>query len=69
MQCFRFGVTSCLVTTAIGARGLNFPDVQHVVNYDVPASVRTRVVGVQEVGQGAWQRVVGVAGCSPLSAR
>ncbi|KXZ44651.1 hypothetical protein GPECTOR_64g145 [Gonium pectorale] len=52
MQCFRFGVTSVLVTTSLAARGLNFPDVAHVVNYDVPRSPSDYVHQVGRTGRG-----------------
>ncbi|GIL56420.1 hypothetical protein Vafri_11775 [Volvox africanus] len=52
MQCFRFGVTSVLVATALASRGLNFPDVEHVVNYDVPASASVYMHQVGRTGRG-----------------
>ncbi|GIL83906.1 hypothetical protein Vretimale_10909 [Volvox reticuliferus] len=52
MQCFRFGVTSVLVATALASRGLNFPDVAHVVNYDVPASASVYMHQVGRTGRG-----------------
>ncbi|GLI60076.1 hypothetical protein VaNZ11_002107 [Volvox africanus] len=52
MQCFRFGVTSVLVATALASRGLNFPDVEHVVNYDVPASASIYMHQVGRTGRG-----------------
>ncbi|EFJ40070.1 DEAD/DEAH box helicase, partial [Volvox carteri f. nagariensis] len=52
MQCFRFGVTSVLVATALASRGLNFPDVDLVVNYDVPASLSVYLHQVGRTGRG-----------------
>ncbi|GLC38998.1 hypothetical protein PLESTB_001772900 [Pleodorina starrii] len=52
LQCFRFGVTSVLVATALASRGLNFPDVAHVINYDVPESASVYMHQVGRTGRG-----------------
>ncbi|GAX72729.1 hypothetical protein CEUSTIGMA_g185.t1 [Chlamydomonas eustigma] len=36
MTCFKFGVTSILVCTNLAARGVDIPDVSHVINFDTP---------------------------------
>ncbi len=36
LTCFRYGVTSVMVCTGLAARGVDIPDVSHVVNFDVP---------------------------------
>ncbi|KAG2436643.1 hypothetical protein HXX76_006171 [Chlamydomonas incerta] len=52
LQCFRFGVTGVLVATGLASRGLNFPDVGHVINYDVPLSLSGYVHQVGRTGRG-----------------
>ncbi len=37
MTCFKFGVTSIMICTSLAARGIDIPDIAHVINYDVPA--------------------------------
>lgn len=40
INCFKYGVTPLLVATGLAARGLDFPDVGHVINFDMPHMVR-----------------------------
>lgn len=36
LDSFRSGATPILVATAVAARGLDIPNVKHVINYDLP---------------------------------
>jgi superfamily II DNA/RNA helicase len=36
VQLMRFGAARVLVATGLGSTGLDFPDVQHVVNMQLP---------------------------------
>ena len=40
---FKAGHTPIIVATAVAARGLDIPNVKHVVNYDMPADVEEYV--------------------------
>lgn len=39
LEAFRNGVFTVLVATDVAARGLDIPDVSHVINYDMPAKI------------------------------
>ena len=40
---FKTGLTPIIVATAVAARGLDIPNVKHVINYDMPADVEEYV--------------------------
>ncbi|KAM6892904.1 putative ATP-dependent RNA helicase DDX4 [Lycodopsis pacificus] len=48
---FRFGKCPVLVATSVAARGLDIPDVQHVVNYDLPNNVDEYVHRIGRTGR------------------
>lgn len=50
LKAFRTGATSILITTDRASRGLDIPNIEHVINYDVPGSVQ---VYVHRVGRTA----------------
>lgn len=58
LQCFKFGVTPVLVSCGLGSRGLDLPDVTHVINYDMPFDVNAYV---RRVGRARKGGVLGVA--------
>ena len=39
MEAFRAGRKDVLVATDVASKGLDFADVQHVINYDMPDDV------------------------------
>jgi len=40
IQGFKQGTKDVLVATDVASKGLDFPDIQHVINYDMPKSAR-----------------------------
>jgi ATP-dependent RNA helicase DDX3X len=48
---FRSGKTPILVATAVAARGLDIPNVKHVVNYDLPTDVQEYVHRIGRTGR------------------
>jgi superfamily II DNA/RNA helicase len=53
LQCFRFGVTRVLVACGVAARGLDLPDVTHVINYDPPEDEVEYAKRLARLGRGA----------------
>ena len=51
MRDFRTGRAPVLVATAVAARGLDIPKVQHVVNYDLPTSIDEYVHRIGRTGR------------------
>ncbi|KAJ2315490.1 ATP-dependent RNA helicase ded1 [Coemansia sp. RSA 2705] len=51
LEMFRSGRTPVLVATAVAARGLDIPNVSHVVNYDLPGEVDEYVHRVGRTGR------------------
>ena len=52
IDAFRDGKVDVLVATDVGSRGLDFPEVAHVINYDLPDSMKIMFTGVG--GQVGW---------------
>uniref|UniRef100_A0A3Q3WBC0 RNA helicase n=1 Tax=Mola mola TaxID=94237 RepID=A0A3Q3WBC0_MOLML len=48
---FRSGTCSVLVATSVAARGLDIPDVQHVVNFDLPTNIDEYVHRIGRTGR------------------
>jgi len=48
---FRSGVTPILVATAVAARGLDIPNVKHVINYDLPSDIEEYVHRIGRTGR------------------
>ena len=53
MQQFRNGEVKVLIATDVSARGIDIPDVEVVVNYDLPESPEQYVHRVRRTGRGA----------------
>ncbi|KAJ2820939.1 ATP-dependent RNA helicase ded1, partial [Coemansia erecta] len=51
LELFRTGRTPVLVATAVAARGLDIPNVSHVINYDLPNDVDEYVHRVGRTGR------------------
>ncbi len=52
LQQFRDGSKDVLVATDVAAKGLDFPSVQHVINFDMPESVENYVHRIGRTGRG-----------------
>lgn len=48
---FRSGKCPILVATSVAARGLDIPDVQHVINFDLPSNVDEYVHRIGRTGR------------------
>ncbi|KAJ3825719.1 putative DED1-ATP-dependent RNA helicase [Lentinula raphanica] len=51
LQTFRNGQTPIMVATAVAARGLDIPNVTHVVNYDLPSDIDDYVHRIGRTGR------------------
>ncbi|KAG9309890.1 putative DED1-ATP-dependent RNA helicase [Chiua virens] len=51
LQTFRTGRTPFLVATAVAARGLDIPNVTHVINYDLPSDIDDYVHRIGRTGR------------------
>jgi ATP-dependent RNA helicase DeaD len=51
MQTFKTGQTELLVATDVAARGLDIPQVSHVINYDLPSSAEVYVHRIGRTGR------------------
>jgi ATP-dependent RNA helicase DeaD len=51
MRRFRSGQADVLIATDVAARGLDIPDVSHVINYDVPESAEAYVHRIGRTGR------------------
>lgn len=63
MDMFRKGECRVLIATDVSARGIDVPDVTHVVNYDVPEKAENYVHRIGRTGRG-FNRGVAVTFCS-----
>ncbi len=52
MRAFRAGHKDVLVATDVAAKGLDFPNIQHVINYDMPKDIQTYVHRIGRTGRG-----------------
>uniref|UniRef100_A0A915MS04 RNA helicase n=1 Tax=Meloidogyne javanica TaxID=6303 RepID=A0A915MS04_MELJA len=51
LDSFRIGSTPILVATAVAARGLDIPNVKHVINYDLPNNIDEYVHRIGRTGR------------------
>lgn len=51
LQTFRQGRTPVMVATAVAARGLDIPNVTHVINYDLPSDIDDYVHRIGRTGR------------------
>lgn len=51
MTSFREGKKDVLVATDIASKGLDFPDIQHVINYDMPKEIENYVHRIGRTGR------------------
>jgi len=63
MEQFRSGDVKMLIATDVSARGIDIPDVDYVVNYDLPDKVENYVHRVGRTGRGI-KRGIAVSFCS-----
>lgn len=52
MRQFRAGSKDVLVATDVAAKGLDFPNIRHVINYDMPKDIQTYVHRIGRTGRG-----------------
>lgn len=52
VDAFSKGSTSIVVATDVAARGIDIPDITHVINYDVPSTYDTYVHRIGRTGRG-----------------
>ncbi|KAI7997233.1 DEAD-box ATP-dependent RNA helicase 35 [Camellia lanceoleosa] len=48
---FKTGKKDVLVATVVASKGLDFPDIQHVINYDMPAEIENYVHRIGQTGR------------------
>jgi len=51
MKAFKTGRADVIIATDVAAKGLDFPDVQHVINFDMPKEIETYVHRIGRTGR------------------
>ncbi|KAL2345681.1 hypothetical protein Fmac_006966 [Flemingia macrophylla] len=51
ISAFKAGKKDVLVATDVASKGLDFPDIQHVINYDMPAEIENYVHRIGRTGR------------------
>lgn len=51
IRLYKTGAKDVLVATDIAAKGLDFPDIQHVINFDMPAEIENYVHRIGRTGE------------------
>lgn len=54
---FRAGEKDVLVATDIASKGLDFPEIEHVINYDMPEDIENYIHRIGRTGRGNHQGV------------
>jgi len=65
MRKFRSGECRLLIATDLSARGIDIPDVTHVINYDIPEKPENYVHRIGRTGRG-FNKGLAVSFCAPL---
>ncbi len=63
MKAFRTGTCKILIATDLSARGIDIPDVTHVINYDLPEKPENYVHRIGRTGRG-FNKGIAVSFCS-----
>lgn len=63
MKTFRSGACKILIATDLSARGIDIPDVTHVINYDLPEKPENYVHRIGRTGRG-FNKGIAVSFCS-----
>lgn len=63
MKAFRAGTCKVLIATDLSARGIDIPDVTHVINYDLPEKPENYVHRIGRTGRG-FNKGIAVSFCS-----
>lgn len=63
MKAFRSGACKILIATDLSARGIDIPDVTHVINYDLPEKPENYVHRIGRTGRG-FNKGIAVSFCS-----
>ena len=63
MRAFSDGIKKILIATDISARGIDIPDIDFVINYDLPESCETYIHRVGRTGR-AGKRGTAISFCS-----
>lgn len=63
MKAFRSGTCKILIATDLSARGIDIPDVTHVINYDLPEKSENYVHRIGRTGRG-FNKGIAVSFCS-----
>lgn len=63
MDAFRSGACRVLIATDVSARGIDIPDVTHVINYDLPEKAENYVHRIGRTGRG-FNKGIAVSFCS-----
>lgn len=51
IRLYKEGIKDVLVATDIAAKGLDFPDIQHVINFDMPTEIENYVHRIGRTGR------------------